>query len=127
MDRRTEYFAIFWYGVMRELPWQTNVIVGGGFGGVRGAVPDMAGKIRAWSNVGSYGADEEFLASVVYPLVRDRALRHDSFAASDGGTVRPFPALYQDYRFVGERMGADRCCVQQDREALVAALASTGE
>jgi hypothetical protein len=113
------------FHIMRDHPWQSEIIMGGGFGGVRGVVPDMAGKIGAWGKVGYYGADQEFLASVVYPLVRARALRHDSFA-THGRRVRPFPTPYEDYRFVGERIGADGRCVQEDREALVAALASTG-
>jgi hypothetical protein len=111
------------FHIMRDHPWQTGAILGGCFGGARGAVPDMAGKVRAWRRRGFYGADQQFLAEVLHPLVRATALRHDSFAGPDGDRVRRFPTPYEDYRFVGERFHADGGCFPEDRAALIAALA----
>jgi hypothetical protein len=113
------------FHIMRDHPWHRGAIMAGGFGGVRGVVADMAGKVRAWTDVGYYGADEAFLATVVYPLVRDRALQHSCFPPPDGRATRPFPTPYEDFRFVGERFGIDRAAALRDREALIAVLAAT--
>ncbi len=110
------------FHLMRDHPWHTAPILGGAFGGVRGAIPDMVGKIRAWPHRGFYGADQQFLGQVIYPLIRGVALRHDSFAEPDGDRVRRFPSHYEDFRFVGERFHASGGCFPEDREALIGAL-----
>jgi hypothetical protein len=111
------------FHIMRDHPWHSAAVMGGAFGGVPGVIPDMAGKIRSWQALGYYGADQQFLAQVIYPLIEGIALWHDSFAESFGGLVRPFPTPYEDYRFVHERIYADGSCCREDREALIDALA----
>ena len=87
------------FHVLRDHPWhyvnRDRIIMGCGFGAVRGVVQDMAGKIDLWRKAGGaygpYGADEQFLAKIIWPAVKDVALRHDSTAGVHEGNTKPFP------------------------------------
>jgi hypothetical protein len=108
---------------MHDHPWQTSAIMGGAFGGTRGSIRDMAGKIKAWTQVGFYGADQQFLSEIIYPAVKETALRHDSWVEEYGGLLRPFPTALEDFRFVGERIEPDGHPFAEDRRALIEAVA----
>jgi hypothetical protein len=110
------------FHIMRDHPWQSSVIGGGLVGGIRGALPRIAEKILTRGSIGHYGADQEFLAQILYPLVKDHALFHDSFASHYEASVRPFPTPYENLRFVGERINPDGSCWIEDREALASAI-----
>ena len=50
----------------------------GGFGGLRGAVPQMTARVANWKTWGTPDAEEQFLEQCVWPEVKDKAVRHDA-------------------------------------------------
>jgi hypothetical protein len=115
------------FHVMRDHPAHRMPIMGCSFGGIRGAVTDMAKRIADWPHqgpVGHYGDDETFLATQIWPLVREQALQHDSFPDGSFGPTRPFPTSLKesDFHFIGERMDENDNCNENDRMHLLHAL-----
>ncbi|KAG2381364.1 hypothetical protein C9374_006353 [Naegleria lovaniensis] len=76
---------------MRDHPNHNYRFNAGMWGAVRGAIPDMKGKIKAWSDKSHYIADQTFLANVIWPLVKDKTLSHDSYHCNAHPNSRPFP------------------------------------
>jgi hypothetical protein len=113
------------FHVMRDHPAHCKPIMGAMFGGLRGALPNMALLIDDWRTAsrpyGRHGDDETFLAEIIWPLVQDRSLIHDSNLNRHGQLIRDFPTSYENFRFVGERIYADSHCHQLDRERLIQA------
>jgi hypothetical protein len=48
------------------------------------------------------GKDQDFLAEVVYPLIRNNSIQHSEFGISYGDPIRNFPTSRNDYEFVGD-------------------------
>jgi hypothetical protein len=99
------------FHVMRDHPGHARPIMGGMFGGVRGAVPEMTGLVANWPHhgrLGNYGDDEDFLTAQVWPLVRAQAIQHDTFNSGNFGPSSLFPTSLtaSDYHFVGEKFDA---------------------
>ncbi|HMD53702.1 MAG TPA: tetratricopeptide repeat protein [Phycisphaerae bacterium] len=112
------------FHTMRDHPAHLRPIMGCAFGGVRGALPNMQQTIAAWPTKGKYADDESMLAEVIYPLVKDSMLVHDSFAQEYSDKVRPFPMERENFRFVGERFDENQEHNNNDRNALIAQLAA---
>lgn len=98
------------FHVMRDHPYHAAQMMGGLWGAKASALPNMTKAVKsfhryqtAYSREKAYGADQEFLASFVWPKVKRSGLIHDSFNASKLGGV-PFPDGLKlgDWRFVGE-------------------------
>ncbi|HEY1934395.1 MAG TPA: hypothetical protein VGG99_20495 [Acetobacteraceae bacterium] len=82
------------FHVMRDHYDQSELVLAGLWGGVRGALPPMLPAIRAWfaaqRQVIGRTADQEFLRSL-WPTIRQSVLTHDSVFAF--GEPRDFPAV----------------------------------
>lgn len=100
---------------MRDHPWHEMTVLGGAWGMVNGTVPDLRQRIDDWPNKSNYGDDESFLASIVWPLVKGRALTHAAIGPYDARTL-PFPIGIEDWRFVCERINPDSFGAMEDRE-----------
>jgi len=83
------------FHIMRDNPAHCTLIMGGMWGSRRGPLADIERLLRGWDQYADehtgVGADQAFLAGVVYPLVRDDALIHSDFVAYEGEEVLPFP------------------------------------
>lgn len=92
------------FHIMRDHVYHNVPILGGMFGCRNGILRDLdiIGKINSWTNFDGKGCDQEFLAQVIYPLVKDRAMEHSEFNLNYGGEIRPFPHIRKDYEFVGD-------------------------
>ena len=76
---------------------------GGMWGGTHDAVPNMKELVEDWPNKDEYGADLNFLETIVYPLVQHRSLMHDSYCCDRFPGSRPFPSKrYPNYQHVGQ-------------------------
>ncbi|HKI16444.1 MAG TPA: hypothetical protein VKA15_01110, partial [Isosphaeraceae bacterium] len=105
------------FHVMRDHPYHMRPIMACSFGGVRGIIADMAGKIASWkaaAQTDAYGCDETFLEAIVWPLVKDNALVHDTFGSYDGQR-RPFPTPAESGHYVGARTYEDNHIGHDDR------------
>lgn len=113
------------FHTVRDHPFHRRPIMGCAFGGVRGAI-GMGEIMGAWTKKGAYGDDEEMLAKVVWPLVRERTLVHDAFGAAGeagaGGMVRRYGKAFENYRFVGERFDVNGVAHPGDRAAIIEAV-----
>ena len=88
------------FHIMRDHPHHRYPIMGGLWGCVRGAIPNMAGLIEQWNSYDRYCCDQDFLAYVIYPLVKHDALVHDTHIEK-----KPFPPhkeLLYNGTFVGQ-------------------------
>src|SRR5262249_25382383 len=93
------------------------------FGGMRGALPNMAQLMAVWrasgQPFGGYGDDEKFLDAAVWPLIKNVALVHDSNTKNYTDNVRPFPCERENFRFIGERISTDDHASYPERHALI--------
>ena len=97
---------------------QAAFIMGCGLRRRARAIPNMASMIRSWrqttaKNV-SYACDEAFLEAMVWPIVKDTALVHDTFGSHDG-QVRPFPSPAEFGHYIGARVYEDNHGGHDDR------------
>jgi hypothetical protein len=76
---------------------------GGMWGGVKGAINDMSGKIEAWSSRDQYSADLNFLGEKIWPEVKNNQLSHDSYCCDRFPNARPYPTKRpMTYQHVGQ-------------------------
>jgi len=87
--------------VMRDHPLHAPTPILAGMCGFRGRIR-MSEKIARWSDVVSFGEDQRFLATEIWPKFRRNACVHSSCRQPLGG--RPFPAHAPYDGFVGEVM-----------------------
>lgn len=81
------------FHIMRDHPEHRTPIMGGMWGARRGVLADIEQLMQGWDETEHtmMGPDQDFLAAVVYPRVRDDALVHSGHVAYPGETVVPFP------------------------------------
>jgi len=79
------------FHVLRDYPTHTDPMLAGLWGGVRGALPDLARPARKYlAEVGkTANCDQKFLREVVWPMARQSYMAHDS--VFDVLDARPFP------------------------------------
>lgn len=93
------------FHVMRDHPHHDTAILGGVWGAKRGAVNDMTGLINRWEGTKhGYDSDQEFLRRVVWPMVKDDSIQHDSCLREKWAGSIPFPTRlpYNNPRFCCE-------------------------
>lgn len=96
------------FHVMRDSMHHARRIMGGMWGGVGGAIPDIAARIDAWGRYERWGDSDAFLSQVVWPLIADRVLCHDSTNHfGDAEEFPPHPPL-EGTCYVGEIVPVDR-------------------
>lgn len=81
----------FDFHIMRDHPNHTHVILGGMWGCRKGILWPLKPVLDAHQKDGDYGGDQRFLASVVYPAVKDKSMIHASHAKHEGDRCLPFP------------------------------------
>jgi hypothetical protein len=92
------------FHIMRDHPYHTVPILGGMWGCRNGILRNIkfSEVIEKWNQFGRKGIDQDFLGSVIYPYVKDRALEHTDFNLRFGGEIKPFPTKRNNYEFVGD-------------------------
>jgi hypothetical protein len=85
------------FHVMRDHPSHDVPILGGMWGVRNRLLGNMRELIDAFPKSDSWQVDQQFLASIIAPLVRDRWLEHDEYYAK-----KPFPVAPVDGQFVGQ-------------------------
>lgn len=97
--------------VMRDHPFHAVQMLGGMWGAKGGALNGIEKAARKfgrfktpYSRKDAYGADQEFLASWVWPRIKGSVLVHDSFHRDrfPGSVDFPDPMKYGDWDFVGQ-------------------------
>lgn len=92
------------FHVIRDHPYHRQIVMGGLWGAKRGAIEGMGGLIKQHAaRDNAYSSDQTFLANVIWPLVKDDCLQHDSCLSDYPGSV-PLPDGLKmgDWRFCGE-------------------------
>lgn len=94
------------FHTIRDHPHHTNPIMGGMWGAVKGAIPNMRQLIDSSWTGGKFGydTDQQFLREKVWPMVKHDALQHDTCCRDrfPGSEPLPSPLTYESLRFVGE-------------------------
>ena len=93
------------FHIMRDHPYHTTAILGGMWGCRNGLMKKigLTKLIENWSQYGRKGIDQEFLAQVVYPIIKDTAFEHCDFSNLNfGNKLNSFPTKRVNYEFVGE-------------------------
>jgi hypothetical protein len=78
------------FHIMRDHRQHNARVMGGMWGGVGGRLTMMQALIDRWGEFGPKGRDQEFLRDIVYPLMGEDYLCHDSFGHFSDAA--PFPA-----------------------------------
>lgn len=101
------------FHIIRDHPGHSPCIGGGLWGGKCGLLP-MSDLISAWRGPKGPGArdsiynhDQLFLRDSIWPLIKDRHFAHDLCYRHIFPGAHPFPATFDDLRFVGEVFDAD--------------------
>ena len=85
------------FHIMRDHPWHYSYpILAGMFGCKSGVIHDIEGKIKNFNKIDTYHSDQDFLKSIIYPMVEDECMIHDDFADL------PFPIPRFGLNFVGQ-------------------------
>jgi len=85
------------FHVMRDHPWHSAPILGGMWGVRNRLLADMRQLIGAYVAGDFWQVDQQFLAAVVVPRVRERWLEHDEYFSG-----RPFPTRRRGREYVGQ-------------------------
>lgn len=67
-------------------------ILGGMWGAKKGCIDDIGQKIMKWGKYATKGIDQSFLWNDVWPLVKDKSLKHGPQWGSRWGECVPFPS-----------------------------------
>lgn len=89
------------FHIMRDHPWHKTKILAGMWGSRNGILNGITKKINDYQKTNKYGVDQEFLKDVIYPLVINESIVHDSFFNFET-FKRRFPTERNDKEFVGE-------------------------
>lgn len=99
---------------LRDHPAHTLPLGGGLWGATKGAFPEMREAIiksgladKPYERQSSYGLDQVFLSTYVWPVAKQSCLAHDSCNRHIYPSSRPFPdgCSFDSPRFVGEIVG----------------------
>ncbi len=89
--------------ILRDHVNHCIVMNGGMWGGVKGAIDDMEGKVKSWENRNEYMADLHFLDQYIWPDIKGHQLSHDSYCCDRYPNSKPFPTRrYSNYQHVGQ-------------------------
>lgn len=90
------------FHILRDHPNHNYPMNGGLWGGTKGALgTTMANLIKQWNSRDNYLADMQFLWTVVYPLIKDNHVAHDSYSCGSHPHTRPFPTRRINKEIVG--------------------------
>jgi len=89
------------FHIMRDHPWHGTQILGGMWGVKKGVLPQMKNEIDNFVKGEFWQVDQNFLAKVIYPLVKENAIVHDEFFKYDSHKIN-FPSKRINKEFVGD-------------------------
>lgn len=95
------------YWVCRDHPNHLRPIMGGLWGGKAGKLPDIETTYLDWFektgiNYEAQDIDQEFLAQVIWPIIKKNCLQHDAFHSDKFPGSIDFPTERKDLCFLGE-------------------------
>jgi hypothetical protein len=95
------------FHIMRDHPYHSAPILGGMWGSKSDFLRsiDFSKKIEEWVKVKrSYnlGVDQDFLGTIIYPLIYKDALEHSGFNIKFNNELKPFSNKRNNYEFVGD-------------------------
>ena len=92
------------FHIMRDHPYHSVPILGGMWGCRNGLMREigLSKLIEQWGKYERKGIDQDFLAKLIYPLVKDKALEHCDFNLNFGGRLISFPTKRENFEFVGD-------------------------
>jgi protein O-GlcNAc transferase len=85
------------FHIMRDHQWHGHAILGGMWGCRNGILKGIKNMINNFDKNNCYQIDQDFLKSIVYPIIRNNCLVHDEFFEN-----KPFPTKRVTTEFVGE-------------------------
>lgn len=102
------------FHILRDHPFHNVPILGGMWGVKKPLLKNMKNMIKNYG-VGNYWqTDQEFLRDIVYPIVKEFSMVHDSQSIET-----PFPTTRKDKRFVGQAFDEnDKPCNPEHEELL---------
>jgi hypothetical protein len=101
------------FHIMRDHPYHIAAILGGMWGCRGGLMREinLEQKIIEWTNRNiqryNLGVDQDFLAQIIYPLIKNECYEHSEFNIKFMNDTHPFPTPRIDYEFVGDVFDAD--------------------
>lgn len=101
------------FHAMRDHPQHGVPMLGGMWGGVKGAIPKELLSDRFYRNdltryMLNKGGDQHYLAEVIWPFARHSSVQHDSYLCNQYPGSIPFPTQRQGSQFVGEIIRIER-------------------
>jgi hypothetical protein len=104
------------FHLMRDSIHHDRRMMGGMWGGVGGILVDIEAQMDAWGRYERWGDSDRFLSDVVWPLVRDRCLCHESRPHFGDGMPFPEHPPLDGTCYVGEIVPVDRPPLEVWRE-----------
>jgi hypothetical protein len=95
------------FHIMRDHPKHEMPIMGGMWGCRTAALREMEAMILGWRKFDKYGCDQEFLAKVVYPVMRHHAWIHSECVMFRDEAIHPYTIPRADNEFIGISYTAD--------------------
>jgi len=105
------------FHAMRDHPLHTAVIMGGMWGVKAPLLRDIESRILQYARGNFWQVDQNFLRDVIWPIVKDDAMVHDSF-----GEGLPFPGRRNGSDFVGQVVDEYEIPNKEYADMLVAAI-----
>lgn len=90
------------FHIMRDHPYHATEILGGMWGVKNPYLGDMKHLISKYTKGDFWQVDQNFLRSVIYPIVNNRSLVHDEYFEK-----KNFPTKRENRFFVGQAFNAD--------------------
>ena len=111
LDERDEWTGKEWvksecsFHIIRDHPNHMFYILGGLFGyrPKSKKINNLKDLLSKWNNFNEYGADQDFLASKIYPLVRDDAYIHSDLIAFGDEEIHPIVFKRNQLSWIGKR------------------------
>ena len=89
------------FHIMRDHPYHKTEILGGMWGVKKRVLPNMKSDIDEFLKGEYKNIDQEFLAKVIYPLIKDNSIEHDEFFNYSDSKLL-FPSKRWNKEFVGD-------------------------
>jgi hypothetical protein len=89
------------FHIMRDHPWHGTEILGGMWGVKKGVLPEMKKLIDEFVKGEFWQVDQNFLAKIIYPMVKNNSIIHDEFH-NYNSDKKSFPTKRENKEFVGD-------------------------
>jgi len=94
------------FHIIRDHPYHSTLIMGGMWGATRSLIEkinydDLVNQFNKLQYTNTYASDQEFLARMIYPLIKNNACIHDDLDRYSEG-ARKIPHFNFDNHYIGE-------------------------